>query len=74
MLRQGATLAGLGLGLAASVVLGRVVASQMPGVAGPGVLSLAAVALILGAAVLTASFLPARQVARMDLLAALRHE
>ncbi len=76
VLRQGATLAalGLGLGLAASFALGRVVASQMPGVAGPGALSLAAVALVLGAAALLASFLPARRAARMDPLAALRHE
>ena len=76
VLRQGARLAalGLGLGLAASFALGRVVASQMPGVAGPGALSLAAVALILGAAALLASFLPARRAARMDPLAALRYE
>ncbi len=76
VLHQGAKLAGLGvgLGLAASFALGHVVASQMPGVAGPGVLSLAAVALILGGAALAASFLPARRAAGMDPLAALRHE
>ena len=76
VLRQGATLAGIGLGigLAASYALGRVVASQMAGVAGPGVLSMAAVALVLGAAALLASFLPARRAARMDPLVALRHE
>ncbi len=76
VLRQGATLAaaGLGLGLAASVALGRIVASQMPGVAGPGALSLASVGLTLAAAALVASFLPAHRAARMDPLAALRHE
>ena len=63
-----------GIGLAVSFALGRVVASQMPGVAGLGALSLAGVALVLGAAALLASFLPARRAARMDPLAALRHE
>ena len=76
VLRQGAALAGLGLGLglAAAFALGRVVASQIPGLAGPGVLSLGAVALVLGAAAFAASYLPARRAARMDPLAALRHE
>ncbi len=76
VLRQGAALAalGIGIGLAAATALGRLVASQMSGLAGPGVLSLAAVALILGAAALLASFLPAHRAARMDPLAALRYE
>lgn len=76
VLRQSAALTafGVGVGLAASFVLGRVIASQMPVVTAPGVLALAAVAAVLAAAVLAASFLPAHRASRLDPLVALRYE
>ena len=76
VLSQGAGLAtlGVGLGLSAAFTLGRVVASQMPGIVGPGAGSLATVALILGAAALGATFFPARRAAQLDPLRAIRYE
>ncbi len=64
----------MGAGRGASYALGRVAASQMTGVIGLDALALGAVALVLGGAAILASYLPARRAARMDPLAALRHE
>ncbi|MEM7354603.1 MAG: FtsX-like permease family protein, partial [Acidobacteriota bacterium] len=76
VLWQGAALTaiGVGLGLGVSFALGQVLASQMPGIIGPGIESLAIVTLILGAAALGASYFPAQRAAQMDPLKAIRYE
>jgi len=65
---------GIGLAIAASAVLGKLVESQLLGVSGrdPWVVSAATVALTLVA--ITAGFLPAMRATRVDPLTALRHE
>jgi putative ABC transport system permease protein len=76
VVRQSGRLAFLGVavGVAGAVALSRFLRSLLYGV-GPGdPLTLIAVSLILGAATLLASVLPARRAARLDPVAALRHE
>ena len=65
---------GLALGLAGALALGRVLASQLPEVAAADPLVLAVAALVLTAAALAASWLPARRAARIDPLQALRQD
>jgi predicted permease len=73
---QGARMiaAGLVLGMAGALALGRVLASQIPEVAAADPLVLAVAALTLTAAALAASWLPARRAARVDPLQALRQD
>jgi len=65
---------GLTLGLAASLAVTRLVRSLLFGVEPTDVPTLAAGALILAAAALSAALLPARRAMRVDPLLALRHE
>jgi putative ABC transport system permease protein len=76
VIRQGLTLAGLGLliGAGASVALREVLGSIVVGVEPTDPITLAAVAATLGAAALLASWLPARRAARVDPMIALRSE
>ncbi len=76
VLRQGGllTVIGVAIGLVISYALDQVLASQIPGLGGSGLLSLLAVAAVLAAAALVASFLPARRASRLDPLTALRYE
>ncbi|HUQ50843.1 MAG TPA: FtsX-like permease family protein, partial [Gammaproteobacteria bacterium] len=68
IMTQGARmiLAGLVLGTAGALALGRVLASQIPEVAAFDALVLAAAVVALTAAALAASWLPARRAARVD--------
>jgi predicted permease len=67
-------LAGLVLGTASALVLGRVLAAQIPEVAASDPLVLASAAVALAAAASAASWLPARRAARIDPLQALRQD
>ena len=75
VLRQGAALVavGLGVGLIASLVMGRLLASTL-GVAGGDVLTLGGVCVLLAAAALLACWVPARRAIRLDPMVALRNE
>jgi putative ABC transport system permease protein len=64
--------AGVVLGTAGALALGRVLASQIPEITAADPLVLAAAALALTVAALVASWLPARRAARVDPLQALR--
>ena len=76
VLRQGLALtaAGLAIGLAAAAVLARSIASLLFGVKPYDPLSYAAVAAVLLAVGLLASYLPARRATRVDPMVALRYE
>jgi len=76
VLRQGITLAGLGLaiGLAAAASLSRVLASLLFGVGPMDLATFGAVALVMLAAALLACYVPARRATRVDPLVALRTE
>ncbi len=76
VVRQGAILGAIGLvlGLTASLVTSRVLASLLYGVTPSDPLTYAAVALLLAAVALLASYLPARRAARVDPVIALRSE
>ena len=76
VLRQGAlrTAAGVVLGLAAALALGRLLSDLLFEVSGRDPLVLAAVPALLAAAALAACYLPARRASRADPLQALRHE
>ncbi|MFI5127453.1 MAG: ABC transporter permease [Candidatus Acidiferrales bacterium] len=76
VLRQGVMLAllGLGIGLAASLVLTRALSSQLFGVTATDPLTFAAVATVLLAVALLACYIPARRAMRTDPMVALRHE
>jgi putative ABC transport system permease protein len=76
VLRQGMSLAGLGvaLGLGGSIALGRFVAGFLFEVRPSDPTMLATVALMLAAVALLACWIPARRAARLDPLAALRCE
>jgi putative ABC transport system permease protein len=67
-------LIGLGVGLAASLVLAKILRSEVFEVPGTDPLALAGVVLLLSGAALLACFLPARRAARLDPMSALRHE
>ena len=67
-------LAGLGLGVVASLALARLVASLLYGVDARDPATLGLVAALLGTVALLASYLPARRATRIDPLTALREE
>jgi ABC-type antimicrobial peptide transport system permease subunit len=76
LLRLGSKLifAGLAIGIAASLTLGRFFESQLFGVTPTDPLSIGAVALLLAAVALLSAYIPARRASRVDPLVALRHE
>jgi len=76
VMKQGARMiaAGLVLGVAGALALGRVLAARIPEVAAVDPLVLAAAALVLTAAAVAASWIPARRAARVDPLQALRQD
>jgi predicted permease len=68
------TLAGVILGLAASLALTRFLGSMLLGVTSTDALTFSSVAILLCAVALAASFIPARRAMRVDPTVALRHE
>ncbi len=76
MLKQGATLAALGLtlGIALSLALGRLMAGLLFGIQPTDLRTFIAVSLLLATIVLFAIFVPARRATRVDVIVALRHE
>ena len=76
MLREslGLTIAGLALGLLLAAAIARLLSALLYGVSPSDPLTLLAVSLVLAGATLLASLLPARRAARLDPVAALRHE
>jgi ABC-type antimicrobial peptide transport system permease subunit len=76
IMKQGAGMivAGLVLGCAAAVAVGRVLAAQIPDVDAFDSFVLVGAALVLAAAASLASWLPARRAARIDPLRALRQD
>jgi putative ABC transport system permease protein len=76
VLRQIAAMAAAGivLGVAAAVLLGRAAQSLLYGVAATDPLALAAAAAVLAAVMLGAAYLPARRASRVDPMSVLRYE
>jgi predicted permease len=76
VLKQGATLAliGLGIGLAGSLALTRLMSSVLYGVSATDVVTFAAVSGLLAAVILAACYIPARRASRVDPMIALRYE
>jgi predicted permease len=76
ILGQGAKLSliGVGLGVAAALVLTRLMATLLFGVSGTDPLTFSAVAFILFSVALLACYVPARRAMRVDPMVALRHE
>ena len=66
--------AGITIGIAASLVLARVIASQLVGVTAYDPLTLAATTLLLTTTAAIACWIPARRAARVDPMVALRYE
>jgi len=67
-------LLGVGLGLAASYALARLLESFLFGISPRDPLTFGGVALLLGVVALLASFIPARRAARVEPMVALRYE
>ena len=76
VLGQGAALAasGIAAGLVAAFAITRVMATMLYGTPSTDALTFAAIALLLGAVALTASYVPARRAMALDPVAALRHQ
>ncbi|MBA2270221.1 MAG: ABC transporter permease, partial [Chthoniobacterales bacterium] len=76
ILRQSLTVVAIGLavGLAGALAATRLLASLLYGVGANDVLTYAAVVLLLGAAALLASYIPARRAMKVDPMVALRYE
>jgi ABC-type antimicrobial peptide transport system permease subunit len=76
ILRDGMVLAGLGagIGLAGAVVVTRILRNLLFGIAATDPLTYAGAATLLIVVALVACYLPARRAARIDPMAALRHE
>jgi predicted permease len=76
VLVEGAVIAGIGVaaGAAGGLALGRIAAAYIEGTQIPGAVPVAASALVLLAAALAASLLPAARAARVDVMEALRSE
>jgi len=76
VLRQGMTpvLLGLAAGLAAALMLGRLIASQLYGISANDPLTISTVAGLLLLVALGACWMPARRAARVDPVRALRFE
>ena len=76
VLRQGMilTVAGLAIGLASALALGRVLTDLVYGIAPNDPVTLSAAAVFLAAVSLTATYLPARRATKVDPMTALRAE
>jgi putative ABC transport system permease protein len=68
------TLIGIGIGVAASLLLTRVMASLLFGVTATDVPTFLGVSLVLAAVALIANYIPARRATRVDPVIALRYE
>jgi ABC-type antimicrobial peptide transport system permease subunit len=65
---------GIGLGAVLVLALGRYVESQLYGIRGADLVTLAGAGAVLVAVVLTSGWLPARRASRVDPMVALRYE
>jgi putative ABC transport system permease protein len=76
MLKRGLslTLLGMGIGIAASLALSRLIAALLFGVPATDPMTFAGIALLLLTVALLACYLPARRAAKLDPLVALRNE